>query len=118
MTERKTYESRWGHHPCDHDTYLKLKKLYKFYWQYLRDYAAWERWERKMPHNRVIRKNGLVVGPWPEPKYLYIPDWVVEEFQNARMPKPDAESVRLMTTATLNKIDELFQTVNEVDQAA
>lgn len=31
MTERKTYESRWGHHPCDHDTYLKLKKLYKFY---------------------------------------------------------------------------------------
>jgi hypothetical protein len=69
--------SRWGFHPCDYVTFRLLKKLHGFYWRALRQHAAWQRWARKKPHNRVIRHKirneeghvvrREVVGPMPEP---------------------------------------------------
>ncbi len=71
------FRSRWGWHPCDYATFALLKRLHAAYWTALRQYAAWKRWHRKMPHNRVLRRRirgaegckvGVeVVSPWPEP---------------------------------------------------
>ena len=73
----EAHESRWGFHPCCYETYLKLKFLNKFYVKGLHQIAAWRRWDRKMPHNRLTYKhirneNGQkigkeVVGPRKEP---------------------------------------------------
>jgi hypothetical protein len=72
------YQSRWGYHPCDYETYLLLKKLNGFYEQALRAFAAWQRWARKEPQNRVRRRHVRndkgqkirteAIGPLPEPR--------------------------------------------------
>src|SRR5215471_17740653 len=71
-------QSRWGFHPCTYESFLLLKKLHGFYWLALRQFAAWQRWARKKPHNRVLRRKirdeqgrvvgREVVGPMPEPE--------------------------------------------------
>lgn len=65
--EQKYNKTRFGFVPCDYETYLKLKELYKIYWVNLRQVAKWHRWERKDPSNRVrkhiIRNyNGQKIG--------------------------------------------------------
>jgi hypothetical protein len=72
------HQSRWGWYPCDYETFRLLKELHARYWKALRRFAEWRRWERKMPHNRVIRRRVVddqgrkigsrVVGPRPEPE--------------------------------------------------
>lgn len=74
----ETHKSRFGFHPCSYEMFLKLKALNRMYWEALHQQAAWHRWERKEPHNRVIRprirnSKGEVVAygatiPRPEPK--------------------------------------------------
>ena len=71
------FRSRWGWHPCDYATFVLLKGLHAAYWRAVRRHAAWQRWRRKLPHNRVLRRRirdeqgrrvgAEVVGPWPEP---------------------------------------------------
>jgi hypothetical protein len=71
------HRSKWGWHPCDYQTYRLLKALNRLFEQARRQHAAWHRWHRKRPSNRVIRRNILdergnkvgreVVGPQPEP---------------------------------------------------
>ena len=69
----EVHQSRWGHHPCSYDVFMKLKLLNKLYSEAIRNKAQWERWNRKDPHNRVTRKKirnsaGEVVGyQAPEP---------------------------------------------------
>jgi hypothetical protein len=70
-------QSRWGWHPCDYETYRLLKWLHACCVKARRDFAAWQRWRRKQPHNRVVREwirdeqgrriGSRVVGPRPEP---------------------------------------------------
>jgi hypothetical protein len=72
------YQSRWGYHPCDFETCQRLKKLNALYEQARRTCADWQRWARKAPANRVIRRwlrdesgrkvGSEVIGPRPEPK--------------------------------------------------
>jgi len=72
-----TYQSRWGFHPCDYETYLLLKQLNRLHDQALHACADWQRWARKQPQNRVLRRQrrndqgqrigSEVVGPRPEP---------------------------------------------------
>ncbi len=72
------FQSKWGFHPCDRETCKKLKEINKFLTKARHQKAAWERWDRKMPHNRVIRRKlrdsqGRAVGyaapePMPEPE--------------------------------------------------
>jgi hypothetical protein len=69
--------SKWGWHPCDYGTYRLLKELNRLCEMERRQHAAWQRWQRKLPHNRVVRRavldkegnkvGALVVGPRPEP---------------------------------------------------
>ena len=47
-----TYKSRYGYHSIDYSTFVKLRKLYKAYWQAVADIAKWKRWVRKRPENR------------------------------------------------------------------
>jgi len=70
-------EGKYGWYPCDVETYHKLKALNMAFTKALHEKAAWDRWDRKEPQNRVIRaklKNsaGQIVGyavavPQPEP---------------------------------------------------
>lgn len=78
MLTATVFRSRWGFHPCDYATYRKLKLLHSVYMQSLQLAAAWWRWKRKDPHNRVMRRRirntkGQVIGYeapvlMPEPK--------------------------------------------------
>ena len=61
------FQSRWGFHPCDYSTYRKLKFLHHVYLKAVQMARAWERWKRKDPHNRVMRRRirndqGQVIG--------------------------------------------------------
>jgi hypothetical protein len=71
------FPSRWGYHPCDYETYGLLKKLSAFFHRARRRLAEWKRWNRKMPHNRLIRRTirdavgrkvaSEIIGFRPEP---------------------------------------------------
>jgi hypothetical protein len=71
------HHARWGWYPCDYETYRLLKALNRLCEQAQRQYAAWQRWRRKAPHNRVLRRAVVddggnkvgteVVGPSSEP---------------------------------------------------
>jgi hypothetical protein len=50
------FKSRWGFHPCDYPTFRKLKLLNQIYMRAVRLAHAWQRWQRKDPHNRVMRR--------------------------------------------------------------
>ncbi len=50
------FQSCWGLHPCDYSTYRKLKFLYHVLQKAVRMAHTWERWKRKDPHNRVMRR--------------------------------------------------------------
>jgi hypothetical protein len=74
---QSVFRSRFGYHPCDYATYRQLKFLNLVYQRAVRLAHAWDRWKRKDPHNRVIRRRirneqGQTVGytepvPLPEP---------------------------------------------------
>jgi hypothetical protein len=74
------HRSRWGFHPVDYPASLKLRAIAKAVRRAQRLAAAWQRWERKQPQNRVSRPRvrnagGQVVSygppvPLPEPLVL------------------------------------------------
>jgi hypothetical protein len=51
-TKERIHKSKWGYHPCDYATFLKLKKLNYRLLVAKRKAAAWHRWDRKATHNR------------------------------------------------------------------
>lgn len=77
MSEQKVYETKWGHVAYSYEDYLKLKKLNALYFKAHSQANQWERWVRKAPHNRVLRRTirddqgrkigSEVLGPRPEP---------------------------------------------------
>lgn len=112
-------QSRFGFHACNYETYKKIKKLYGFYWKALRRNAEWERWNRKEPQNRILRKwyrnekgqkTGFeIVGPKPEPQRYpifgtlnYVPKGghalkamgVVDAYLTAKHPYATPEAVK------------------------
>jgi hypothetical protein len=117
------HQSRWGFHPCDEALYRKLKLLRRWYYQTLHDHAAWRRWARKEPQNRVIReyqrdelgrKCGVqFVRPRPEPAYCsaFVNDGqptdqgIVALFHRARRPQPHpVEPFTATETALVEKL--------------
>ena len=97
-TVNNVIQGRYGFHPCDHATYLKRKLIHKVYWQAIFAMAAWHRWDRKEPQNRVERYE-MVDGkkkrpargyerlvpavPVPEPA---LPPWV-KKFDHKKVVK-------------------------------
>lgn len=51
----KAHQGRWGWHPCDYPTFLKLKAIAREYRRAVCLAAAFARWERKEERNRVSR---------------------------------------------------------------
>lgn len=82
QVQQNVHQSRFGYHPCDYPTFCKLKVLNKVYQLARSRAAAWKRWDRKAPHNRIVRErirnsSGQVVGyrppvPMPEPEIIPI----------------------------------------------
>ncbi len=118
------FQSKWGFHPCDSEVFKKIKLLHKHYWIAKKKIAAWERWWRKLPHNRVIRKpNGLVLAkplPMAEPvvpaiyrKLVLQP--IVVAYQQARHPQPTPETVTPMLIS-LTKINEWVAEIEKIGQ--
>jgi hypothetical protein len=96
------HQSRWGLHPCSYEDFRKIKLLHKHYWLAKRAIAAWDRWNRKLPHNRVIRKQNGVILPKPIPMVeplvpsIYrqiVKKPIVPLYQQARHPQPTTETV-------------------------
>jgi hypothetical protein len=61
------HQSRWGFHPCSRETDRKLRFLNYVYSLAVQKAAAWKRWNRKAPQNRVAQPRirdaaGRVVG--------------------------------------------------------
>jgi hypothetical protein len=120
-----SHKSHWGFHPCDYATYRKLKLLHGWYFQTLRDYAAWRRWSRKEPQNRVIREflrdeRGRCCGVKstrvrPEPAFcpLFVADGAPDDlgviglYRLAR--RPHESPVLPLTPEESGRIEELFR---------
>lgn len=63
----KTYQSKWGFHPVSRESSKKLRFLNSVYAKSQHLAAAWERWENKQPHNRVMKRavkdsSGMKIG--------------------------------------------------------
>ena len=108
------FKGRWGYYPCGYDTWRVLKRLRFLWFRTVRRLAAWERWHRKQPQNRVrwrrVCSGGRPVGweqlgPWSEPD---LPPFMVEEkwgvrvmghgwvddlYRQARHPTPEPREV-------------------------
>lgn len=118
-----TFQSRWGSHPCDTETFLMLKELKKLWWKNVYVQAEWYRWRRKAPQNRVRKQRvwdrtgerpklvSETVTPWREPQtwgHLFNFD-VLCVFENARMPKsPDKVTPMSVSPAQISEtLDEI-----------
>ena len=130
----ESHKSRHGYHPCDYQTYLKLKELNKYYWITKNAYGKWRRWHNKQPQNRIryqLIKDDLgriigrkVLGPIIEPKvcphfrigpttnkwHIYEPNLELL-YEDARTPNP--EPATLFNQEQLDKIDGWFGRVSE-----
>lgn len=135
MVSENVHKGRFGYYPCDYETFKKLKALHKLAWKALYETAAFNRWYRKEPQNRVIRKKirnsaGQVVGyaapvarPQPQltsPFGLFglggnsgfaglAPELedVISDYRNARMPRKTPEEVRPLRLS-MAQIDEFL----------
>jgi hypothetical protein len=84
-----TYRSRWGFHPCNYATYLKLRRLHKAFWEGRRLLARWQRWSARLPQNRT--------GAEPMVPAVYrevCASPIVAEFHAARHGAATPEEVR------------------------
>lgn len=99
----KVHQSKWGYHALSREDFKKVKLLHKHYWIAKLRVAVYERWDRKMPQNRVIRKKDKVVLekpiPIPEPwcPKIYqdlIQKPIVPLYQQSRLPSEDPASVK------------------------
>lgn len=116
-----TFEGKWGFYPCEWATYRKLKQLNMALTRARRLAANWNRWDRKLSHNRVMRKKirneaGQVVGfeapvPMPEPPLCPVfglsrREDIEADYRKARYPvgKEDVKPLAL----SLAEIDRLL----------
>ena len=117
-----THQSRFGFHPCDLETYRKLRSLKRYYWLTVRDFHRWWRWQRKQAQNRQ--------GPEPAYCSVFVENrpWIrwrrvhghdaVRHYPRTLVDRgvlgwfaaakpPQAEPPPLFDAATLEQIDQL-----------
>jgi len=122
------HRSRWGYHPCDLATWLRIKRLRFLWFRTVRRLAAWRRWNNKLPHNRIIwrrlrRDDGNPVGwehagPWTEPavpdfmvcdqcgQRVLAHEWIEPCYRQAKWPTSDPQEP--WPAERLSEIDELL----------
>lgn len=123
--EDHEYKSRWGYHPCAYETYEKLKRMRKRYFQWMRQAAAHRRWDRKMPHNRVQRtyaRNELgqrtavlstvAMGePLVCPLLAPVGQTIMRLYERARMPQ--ATPQKAFTPTSVADLDRLHASIED-----
>ena len=136
LKKENVFLSRWGFHPCDHETYLKLKELKKLFWLAVYQNGAYRRWERKAPHNRYYwaepqgdpKYTKRVRSDRPIPEPLTCPIWkdqgwwsssamlkddgLLAAFEAARTPMKNATDVQPLKMTT-EQIDTLLSQARE-----
>ena len=114
-------QGKWGWYPCSRDAYLKLKKLNAAYIEAIRQSRRWDRWNRKEPQNRILRRwlrnekrqriGFEIIGPAPEPQVnhkaigLYSMD-IQMNYARARYPQ-SIENVQPLTISA-EQIDKMI----------
>jgi hypothetical protein len=119
------FQSRWGFHPIGGNDFQKIKLLHKHYWIAKRRVAAHARWNRKLPKNRVIRKENKtklekpipIPEPWCPKVYRdIITKPIVPLYQQARHPQSDPRAVKPLAISVsqvelwLAEIEKAYQT--------
>jgi hypothetical protein len=131
------FQSRWGYHPVSKEVDKKLRYLNMVYQKTLSLAAAWRRWYRKQPENRIFRprikdETGFVVGlgdpvPWKEPEICPIFSyketgltWDKKEYMAVEIDKPDilyaARQARTpcLTPEDVRPLPMTVQTINDL----
>jgi hypothetical protein len=118
-----TFPSRFGFHPCDRETFCKLKALKKYYWLTVRDFHRWWRWQRKLPQNRrgpepEVCEVFVDNNPWRRPRRVHGQDAIRRYPKtlhdrgvlawHAAARQPQAEPPPNFDVKTLAEIDRLF----------
>jgi len=116
-------KSRWGYHPCDYETFQKLRVIKKYYYKNLHVIAERDRWLDKEPQNRVRKHRKTVYHqeqahttvtrvPWPESVPMWELDnarFAVELCNLARIPQP--KPIQVYNTIQLVVIFNLYKAV-------
>jgi hypothetical protein len=123
-------KGRWGFYPCEYETYLKLKRIKKRYWETVYAETRYNRWERKLPKNRKgpepifcplvgNRVWGWRMGNIPESPYpVRIPTRIANKtdqafldwFESARRPL-DEDLVKPFTKSQIDLINEAYDKI-------
>jgi hypothetical protein len=110
-------KGRWGWHACDYPMFQKIKEFHLLSYRDRCASKRHERWDAKLPHNRVRRHKDGTVVPIPEPRRLGTTqddyEWVLAEYRAVRRPCSDAESVKPLDLprdweARLSKLREFY----------
>lgn len=57
-------EGKYGWYVCDRETFLKIKRLHREFWEDLRREGRLRRWKNKQPQNRGAEPQGpILFGP-------------------------------------------------------
>jgi hypothetical protein len=121
-------KGKWGFYPCTYETYLKLKRIKKWYWETVYAAARYDRWHNKFPHNRKGAeppkycpfvgnrvwgsrgKNDLGNHIWGK-----IPNKIDQKlldlFEQARMPVPAETDVKVFDSNQLQLIFDTYQKI-------
>lgn len=131
------FQSKWGYHPCDKETFHKLRKLNYLAYLSRKAEIRYDRWAAKLPHNRIQKQwvrntkgqkiHAIPGAPIPEPKhgcvslcagealnpkyrFLLTPltDIIAADYRRARYPKPNPESVEKLYLSN-ERIDALLK---------
>lgn len=67
VLEKAVHQSKWGFHSCSKEISKKLRFLNGVFAKAQHMAGAWERWERKLPQNRVVKRaikdsKGIKIG--------------------------------------------------------
>ena len=108
------FESRWGYHPCDYETFLKLKALHKAYWQAVYDYAKRIRWERKTVNQQGVEPKINLhfvkrIGFWGNVHSHVTDHGIREAYQLARMPISNSSKVKPILSK--EQIEDLYNKI-------
>ena len=55
-SDQTVFQSKWGFHPVSREASKKLRYINGVYAKAQHMAGAWERWDRKMPENRILRR--------------------------------------------------------------
>jgi hypothetical protein len=121
LTNGIAHQGKYGFHPCNYEDFKKIKLLHKHYWIARKRAAAYERYLRKQPQNRLIRKkDGLALAkplPMPQPFFPNVYAQILKKpivplYQQARHPQPTSDQVKMLLISII-QVEEWLTEITE-----